>query len=65
MGFKNLCILVLWTKVASALEELNSNCKHLDLIAPTVLYPVHGQLLTTAHFESSMGHARKLTVTWG
>ena len=23
MVFKNLCLLVLWTKVASALEELN------------------------------------------
>ena len=24
-GFKNLCVLVLWTKVASALEGLKSN----------------------------------------
>ena len=27
MIFKNLCVLVLWTKVASALEGLKSECK--------------------------------------
>ena len=30
MDFENLCILVLWTKVASALEGLNHMCLTID-----------------------------------
>ena len=38
MVFKNLCILVLWTKVASALEWLETKGKGKG-IQFTVLYP--------------------------
>ena len=48
MAFKNLCILVLWTKVASALEGLNKLVlgvdSMVDLATSIVIQPHHGRL---------------------
>ena len=51
MVFKNLCVLVHWTKVALALEGLNRNTHHICLLLPM-----------SAHFPSLRGSGERLFI---